>query len=115
VAAGLLILAGCAIVGLLGTSVGHFWLELALLGIGWNFGFIGGTALVTETYLPAEKEKVQALNEFLIFGIVAIASFSSGEILIFGGWNVLNVIVLPVALTCLGALFWQMGRKPQLA
>lgn len=115
VAVGLLILVSCAVVGLLGSSVGHFWLELALLGVGWNFGFIGGTALVTETYLPAEKEKVQALNEFLLFGIVAIASFSSGEILIFGGWNVLNFIVFPVALICLGALFWQMARKPRLA
>lgn len=115
VAVGLTILLSCAVVGLLGTSVGHFWLELALLGVGWNFGFIGGTALVTETYLPAEKEKVQALNEFLLFGIVAVASFSSGEILIFGGWSVLNIIVLPVAFTCLGALFWQMVRKPQLA
>jgi MFS family permease len=115
VAAGLLVLVSCAVVGLLGTGIPNFWLELVLLGIGWNFGFIGGTALVTETYLPAEKEKVQALNEFLVFGIVAIASFSSGEILIFGGWNVLNIIVLPVALTCLGVLFWQMGRKPQLA
>jgi MFS family permease len=115
VAVGLMILVSCAVVGLLGTTVGHFWLELALLGVGWNLAFIGGTSLVTETYLPAEKEKVQALNEFLLFGVVAIASFSSGELLIFGGWNVLNIIVLPVALTCLGALFWQMSRKPQAA
>ena len=93
----------------------HFWLALVLLGIGWNFGFIGGTALVTETYRPEEKEKVQALNDFLIFGIVAVASFSSGEALIFGGWNVLNLIVLPVAVLCLLALFWRMVRRPRPA
>ena len=64
VATGLLLLIGCALVALSGTTVGHFWLALILLGIGWNFGFIGGTELVTETYRPEEKEKVQALNDF---------------------------------------------------
>lgn len=113
VATGLLLLVACAIVGLAGVSVGHFWTELILLGIGWNFAFIGGTALLTETYRPEEKEKVQGLNDFLIFGVVAIASFSSGEILMFAGWNVVNVVVLPVAFACLAALFWQMSRRVQ--
>ena len=75
------LLIGCALVGLAGTSVGHFWLALILLGFGWNFGFIGGPRSSRETYRPEEKEKVQALNDFLIFGVVAVASFSSGEIL----------------------------------
>jgi di/tricarboxylate transporter len=82
VAAGLLLLIGCAVVALSGTAVAHFWAALILLGLGWNFGFIGGTALVTETYRPEEKEKVQAMNDFLLFGIVAVASFSSGEMLL---------------------------------
>jgi MFS family permease len=112
IAVGLMLLIGCALVGLAGTSVRHFWLSLILLGVGWNFGFIGATALVTHTYRPEEKEKVQALNDFLIFGIVAIASFSSGEVLMFGGWEILNVIVLPVSFACLAALFWQMRRRP---
>lgn len=115
IAVGLILLIGCSLVGLSGTSVGHFWLALILLGIGWNFGFIGATALVTNTYRPEEKEKVQALNDFLIFGIVAVASFSSGEVLMFGGWSILNIIVLPVAFGCLAALFWQMRRRPQPA
>lgn len=110
-AAGLLLLIGCALVALSGTSVGHFWVALILLGLGWNFGFIGGTALVTETYRPEEKERVQALNDFLIFGFVALASFSSGEILLFGGWDVVNILVLPVTSACLAGLFWQMSRK----
>ena len=115
VAVGLVLLIGCAIVALAGTSVGHFWLALILLGVGWNFGFIGGTALVTETYRPEEKEKVQALNDFLIFGFVALASFASGEALLIGGWSVVNVIVLPVALACLMGLFWSASRQPKPA
>ena len=115
VAAGLLLLVGCSLVALSGTSVGHFWLALVLLGIGWNFGFIGGTALVTQTYRPEEKEKVQALNDFLIFGVVALASFSSGEVLLAGGWNLLNIMVLPFAVLVLGALFWQMRLRPKPA
>lgn len=115
VATGLLLLVGCALVALSGTSVGHFWLALILLGVGWNFGFIGGTSLVTRTYRPEEKEKVQALNDFLIFGLVAVASFSSGELLLVGGWDVLNIMVLPVAFLCLCALFWQMWRQPRQA
>lgn len=115
VAAGLLLLIGCALVALAGTSVGHFWLSLILLGIGWNFGFIGGTAMLTETYRPEEKEGVQAANDFLIFGVVALASFSSGEALLIGGWSVVNIVVLPVASACLLALFWQMARGARLA
>jgi MFS family permease len=115
VAAGLLLLVACALVALAGVSVAHFWLALILLGIGWNFGFIGGTALVTETYRPEEREKVQALNDFLIFGVVAVASFSSGEMLLTAGWGALNLVVLPVAFACLAALFWQMLRQSRPA
>ncbi len=98
--------------------IGEYWsymVSLLLIGLGWNFGFIGGTALLTETYAPAEKEKVQALNDFLIFGVVALASFSSGAILVIGGWNVVNLAVLPVTLVCLGALVWQVARRPHSA
>jgi MFS family permease len=115
VAAGLLLLTGCAVVALSGTSIGHFWLALVLLGVGWNFGFIGGTELVTETYRPEERAKVQALNDFLVFGSVAVASFSSGQMLFIGGWNALNLVVLPVALVCLLALFWRMMRRAKPA
>ena len=112
VATGLLLLVTCALVALAGTSVGHFWLSLILLGLGWNFGFIGATTMLTHTYRPEEKEKVQALNDFLIFGIVAFASFSSGELLLHRGWNLVNLLVLPFALACLLALLWRMRRRP---
>ncbi len=104
VAIGMILLIGCAAVALSGYSVGHFWLALVLLGIGWNFGFIGGTTLVTQTYRPEEKERVQALNDFLVFGFVALASLSSGHLLVFGGWNLVNLAVFPVAVFCLLAL-----------
>jgi MFS family permease len=116
VAAGLMLLILCALVALHGASVGHFWLALILLGLGWNFGFIGGTALVTRTYRPEEKEKVQALNDFLVFGVVALASYASGEMLLLsGGWNLINVMVLPIACVCLAALFWQTARRSRTA
>jgi MFS family permease len=111
VATGLVLLIGTALVALSGTSVAHFWLALVLLGVGWNFGFIGGTTLVTRSYEPEEKEKVQALNDFTIFGFVALASLSSGGMLQVGGWDVVNLVVLPVALVSLAALSWQIGRR----
>ena len=70
---------------------------------------------MTETYRPEEAGKVQGLNDFLIFGVVALASFSSGEILIVAGWNILNVVVLPVAVASLAALFWQNWRMHRRA
>jgi MFS family permease len=115
IATGLLLLVGCALVALAGTSISHFWAALVLLGIGWNFAFIGGTTLLTLTYWPEEKERVQALNDFIIFGIVALASFLSGEMLLRGGWDVLNFVVLPVALAALAALLWQMRRARKAA
>lgn len=111
VATGLLLLVGTAVVALMGTSVGHFWGALVLLGVGWNFAFIGGTSLVTQTYRHEEKEKVQALNDFVVFGFVALASLSAGGVLQVGGWNFVSAIVLPVAVICLAALFWQMTRR----
>ena len=106
IAVGLVLLIGCALVALSGISIGHFWLALVLLGVGWNFGFIGGTTLVTETYEPVEKERVQALNDFLVFGFVAFASFMSGTLLVSGGWNAVNLAVLPIAAICLLGLGW---------
>jgi MFS family permease len=106
IAVGLVLLIGCASVALSGISIGHFWAALVLLGVGWNFGFIGGTALVTQTYEPVEKERVQGLNDFLVFGFVAFASFMSGRLLVSAGWNAVNLAVLPIAAVCLVGLGW---------
>ena len=81
---------------LLGTSIWHFWAALVLLGVGWNFGFIASTAMVAELYRPEEAFRVQAMNEFILFSIVAIASFSSGGILVASGWTVVNLLVYPI-------------------
>jgi len=91
---GLLMIAAAAALALTGLGLFHFWGMLILLGLGWNFGFIGATALVTDTYRPAERGKVQALNDFLIFGTVAIASFSSGHSNA-AGWGRINGLSCP--------------------
>ena len=111
VIAGLVLLAAAAAVGLSGTTVAHFWVALVLLGIGWNFGFIGATALVADCARPEERTKTQAMNDFLVFGCVAVASFSSGSLVTAGGWATLNWIVLPVVALTLAAILWGMHRR----
>jgi MFS family permease len=92
---GLALIAVSAVIALNGLSVAHFWTALILLGIGWNFSFIGATALVTDCYRPEERTKVQAANDFLVFGCVAAASFSSGKLLDAGGWELVNWLAFP--------------------
>ena len=96
VAIGLVLLTACAVVALLGIDLFHFWGALILVGLGWNFGFIGATAMLTETYRPQERAKVQGFNDFLLFSLVAVASFSSGKIFSTLGWEAINVVVFPV-------------------
>lgn len=110
-ATGLGLIALSAAIGLSGTSIAHFWSTLILLGIGWNFGFIGATALVTDCYRPEERTKVQAANDFLVFGSVAIASFSSGKLLNAGGWESVNWLVFPPVLLAFALLAWQGRMK----
>lgn len=93
---GMLLLGAASVVALGGLSVAHFWTSLILLGVGWNFGFIGATTLVTDCYHPHERNKVQAVNDFLVFGSVAVSSFSSGQLLVLYGWDGINIWSLPV-------------------
>jgi MFS family permease len=113
-AAGLLLIAASATVALLGTSLWHFWVALILLGVGWNFGFIASTAMVAELYRPEEAFRVQAMNEFILFSIVAIASFSSGGILVASGWTVVNLLVYPIVAISVLLIIVQAvtGRTP---
>jgi MFS family permease len=94
IAAGLTTIAASAVVGLTGTTVAHFWLALILLGLGWNLGFIGATAMVTECHRPEERTRVQSVNDFLIFGSMAIGSFLSGQLLAIFGWAAVNEVAL---------------------
>jgi MFS family permease len=94
--AGFVLLLGHVAVALSGVEFLHFLSALVLLGVGWNFAFIGGTALLTQAYRPAEQATVQAVNEFAIFGLVAVATLSAGWLYDRFGWVTLNLAVVPL-------------------
>src|SRR6202040_2944174 len=104
VATGLLLEAVAAAVGLSGITALHFWATLVILGVGWNFGFVGASALVLETHRPQERNKVQAFNDFLVFGMMAVGSFSSGQLLANYGWSAVNMVVFPPVVLGLAVL-----------
>jgi MFS family permease len=109
---GLIVLS--AIISISGVSLWHFWIGLCLLGVGWNFAFVGATTMVTQCHRPDERNKVQAFNDFLVFGSMAIGSFASGKVLASFGWTAVNNIVFPVILTAAALLLWQVLRpRPQ--
>ncbi len=89
-----------------GHDVMHYWLALVLLGVGWNFLFIGGTTLLTEAHRPEEKAKTQALNDFIVFGTVTVTALGSGALLATVGWGTINALVVPFLLAVLVALWW---------
>ncbi len=102
----------CIAIALSGVTLMHFWWALVLLGIGWNFLFIGGTTLLTETYRAEEKAKVQGSNDFIVLGVQGLTSLSSGALITSEGWFRLNSLALPiVAMTALAsALLWLHRR-----
>jgi MFS family permease len=101
VAVGLLTMMACAIVAHLGIELWNFWGALVLLGIGWNFGFIGSTAIVASSYRPQEADKVQGFHDIVLFGTVALSSLSSGKVFVTWGWSFINLVIWPVATICL--------------
>jgi predicted MFS family arabinose efflux permease len=110
-ALGLAIIIVAAVIGISGISLWHFWIALALLGVGWNFAFIGATTMVTACHRPNERNKVQAFNDFLVFGSMAIGSFSSGMLLANFGWATVNEVVFPVVLAAGALLLWGALRN----
>ncbi len=102
---GALSMAGSVILTLLGRGLPNYWIALVLLGLGWNFLFVGGTILLIHSYHPVERFKAQAVNDFMIFSIQALASLSAGEVLFRMGWNTLVAMTLPVLLGVLIALY----------
>jgi MFS family permease len=97
--AGLVITGLSIAVGLAGTEVAHYWLSLILLGLGWNLGFTGASASIIGYHRPEEKTRVQSLNDFIVFGVMMVGSFSSGALLNQFGWNaVLWGALAPVVL-----------------
>jgi MFS family permease len=110
--AGAALILVCVAVNLGGISLFHYLAALVALGTGWNFMFVGGSALLTSAHEPAEKAKVQGLNEFLVFGSVALASFASGAVQYNLGWLAVNLVVMPLTLIALAATAWLKLAEP---
>jgi MFS family permease len=108
---GSVILVSCVAIALSGSSVSQFWLALFLLGIGWNLIYIGGTTLLSESCLPAEKAKSQGLNDLAISTIQVVSSIFSGVLINSGGWVVINYISLLFITVIVAGLFWLTGKR----
>jgi predicted MFS family arabinose efflux permease len=112
---GLALIAVSAAISITGLSVMHFWIGLTVLGIGWNFAFVGATTMVTQCHRPEERTTVQSFNDFLVFGSMAIGSFASGSVLARYGWAMVNEIVFPVILVAAVLLVWGNARAKMQA
>lgn len=112
---GALLILTCLGVALSGIEVAQFWIALLLLGVGWNFMFVGATTLLTSTYEPAEKAKIQAINDLIIFAVAALASLSSGVLHHLIGWQAVNLSMVLPTLLMLGAILWLRSRQARLA
>ena len=113
-AMGALLILICLGIALSGIEVAQFWAALLLLGVGWNFMFVGATTLLTTTYEPPEKAKIQAVNDLIIFAIAALASLSSGLLHHLIGWQAVNLSVIMPMFLMLGAIFWLRQRQAAL-
>ena len=101
----------CILVSQFDQSVIGYWIGLVLLGVGWNFLFVAGTALLITCYRENEKYRAQALNEFLVFGLQAIASLSAGWLLTLTSWQAINLMCIPLAVILVGTILWARGYK----
>jgi hypothetical protein len=105
---GAVLLLLCSLINLSGLATFNFWAANVALGVGWNFLFVGATTLLTRTYAGAEKGKVQAFNDFLVFGTVTLSSFASGAMLSGAGWIMVQIAVVPFVLVAgLAVLWWR--------
>ncbi|MEM7795573.1 MAG: MFS transporter [Cyanobacteria bacterium P01_C01_bin.118] len=105
---------GCVGLNLAGTTFWHFATALLLLGLGWNFMYVGSTTLLTETYVPAEKGKVQAIHDFVVFTVVALATFLAGRVFYRFDWAMLNQMSWPLVLFTLLVVLWQRSQTQRL-
>jgi predicted MFS family arabinose efflux permease len=109
---GLALMFGCLVVAFIDRQLVHYWLSLVLLGVGWNFLFLGGTTLLTRTYRTSERFKVQAINDALVFSIQAFGALGSGYVLLAFGWHALLLLCLPMLLVLL-LIVWLTDAKRQ--
>jgi MFS family permease len=121
VGVGLVILAASGAVALMGVELEQFYLALVLLGVGWNFGFIGSTAMLASSHAPEERGHVQGMNDFVVFGGVFLASLSSGSLMNCtasgdpqAGWEAVNLAMLPFLTLAGGALIWLVMRPREM-
>lgn len=120
IAAGLVILMGAGIVALSGVALGNFYVTLILLGLGWNFGFIGATTMLASSHAPHERGVVQGMNDMIVFGMVTVASLASGGLMncsggtAVEGWTAVNLAMVPFLVLAGGALIW-LTTRPKLA
>ena len=110
-AAGALLLYVVVAIALSGVSIPHFWFALVLLGVGWNFLYIGGTTLIAEACTPPERAKTQGANDLIIFAVMAASSFGSGLLLEKSGWQMLNYLALPFVTAAAIAVLWLLARR----
>lgn len=111
IVAGIVLMFACVLSALSGTMIINFWLAMFLLGVGWNFMYVGGSALLTECHTPAERAKTQAANDFMVFATMAISSMSSGLLLNKSGWSAVNYGTIPFLLLATAATFWLMWQR----
>ena len=120
IAAGLVLLAAAGVVALAGTALANFYGALVLLGLGWNFGFIGATNMLAASHAPEERGTVQGMNDALVFGLVTVASLSSGGLMgsaadAVAGWTAVNLAMVPFLILAGGALVWLSVRRARAA
>jgi len=109
--AGVACLFACVGFALAGQAIVNFWWALVLLGLGWNFTYIGGSTLLTETYRPSEKAKAQGTNEITVFGVQALSSFAAGVLVNTAGWNTINYLGFLMAACAACAAFWLLAAR----
>lgn len=108
-AIGMLLIGIAGLVALAGVALFNFWTMLAIVGVGWNFSFIGATAMVADCHTPGERSKAQGANDFLVFGATAAISFLAGSVLHHSGWAMVNWLLLPPVALILVPLLWRRG------
>ncbi|HEX6277733.1 MAG TPA: MFS transporter [Polyangiaceae bacterium] len=113
--AGVALNLACVGVALAGADVPHFLGALVLLGVGWNFMYIGGTTLLSEVVRPADRARAQGMNDLAIFVTMVLSSFASGVIVERDGWRTLNLAAVPFLLAAGGAIVWVAARRPRAA
>jgi len=109
--AGLALIAASVAVALNGVTIAHFVAALALVGIGWNFMYVGGTTLLTEAYAPAEKARTQGANDFIVFATMCVSSLASGAMVSTAGWDAINRAVLPFLALIAASVIWLTWRR----